>query len=308
MSGPPPDATPEERFGWWLERAEAGDGEAMLEAAECLEHGRGAPQDLDAAVRWYARATRAGVALGPALTGETLFERDPVAGLVWLMLGLERAAEGSELVPVLVSSLSVHGARVSDEAIAAAQVWADACRERAGWPDEVPLPVRVPRPFKPRPAPPADLPVREATSPPGARPVRLGGWVLLAPERLAWDSLVDGLHLRASDDGVTLHFASAQLAPGVDLDGYVRRSIASSAALWQLRDAPSRFLLANAETFSFVLDGAGPSLGQRALKRFAAVDDRVSVLTAIAAAEVFEQRLDELGRLFDSLRTAPRAL
>lgn len=301
MSGPPEDSTPEAAYDWWRARADAGDGEAMVEVAECLERGRGAPKNVDTAVGWYARAVRAGIALAPALTGETVFERDPVAGLVWLMLGLERAGDGSDLLPTFLSSLSVHGSRASDEAVQAAQVWADACRERSEWPDRVPMPLTVAAPFRPRPPTPVDLPKRPRTSLPESQRVSLRGFVLAAPADLSWETLLDGSHLRARREGLTLHVVSAQLAPGVDIESYVRRSIGSSGALWHPVHAAERFLLGTLDTFSVELEGAGPSRGHQALKRFSTIDDRVAILTAVTPHDQFPARRLELETIFDTL-------
>ena len=75
------------RAAWWLKHAQAGDGAAMVEVAERFERGAGVAKSRESALHWYRQATRAGVPLAPALVGETVFEVDPIAGIVWLMLG-----------------------------------------------------------------------------------------------------------------------------------------------------------------------------------------------------------------------------
>lgn len=273
----------------------------MVEVAESLERGRGVAKDTGAAIDWYRRAVHAGVVLAPALLGETIFDADPVAGIVWLLLGFERAPDGGDEAPLFASSLSVYEPRLSDDAVRAAQVWADACREREAWPDEVPMSQRVAAPFRARPPPPP-LPVRTpAPAVAEGQVLAAGPWRLVVPASATVEVLLSGLHVRArSTEAHTVHLVSATLSPGVDLESYVRRSIASSGALWRPRGPADRFLLRGVDTFSTTLDGHGPSAGQWAIKRFAAVDAAVAVLTLVGNSGG-DERPALADALFDSL-------
>ena len=291
------------RFGWWLRHAEAGDGTAMLEVATRLERGAGAPADARAALGWYRRAVHAGVALAPALVGETVFEADPIAGITWLMLGFERAPDGDEANATIATSLSMHEPRLSDAAVQAAQVWADACRERAQWPDEVPAPHYVTAPFRPRPPPPPLSARTPRHSPHLTRPLAFGPWRIALPPAAAVETLRVGQHVKASWGGAfAVHLVWTTPAPGLDVEGYVLRSNASTQRLWRPEAAPSRFLLYGVDTTSCVFTGLGPSSGQRALKRFAAREAHLAVVTAVAPDALFEAKRELLEALVDSLR------
>lgn len=290
------------RAAWWLKHAEAGDGEAMVELAERFERGAGVAKSQETALHWYQKATRAGVTLAPALVGETVFEADPVAGIVWLMLGFERAPSGDDANAVMASSLTIYEPRLSDEAIQAAQVWADACRERDGWPDDVPATHGLRDPFRPRPPTPA-LPTREPrTADHLIKRVAFGPWSTALPPAAQVETIHAGQHLRATWGGAyTQHLVWATLAPGVDIETYVKRSASSTARLWRA-DAPAdRFLLRGLDTTSCVFTGLGPSAGQRALKRFVTRGDQVAVLTAVATVAAFEAKRDSLEAIADGV-------
>lgn len=290
------------RFAWWLAHAERGDGAAMVEVAERLELGAGVEKNAAAALRWYRDAVHAGVTLAPALVGETLFEADPIAGIVWLMLGFERAPMGDDANAVFALSLTTHEPRLSDDAIQAAQVWADACREREGWPDDVPATHGVRSPFRKRPPTP-DLPARTPrASAHLTRELTFGPWRITLPPAAQVETIHVGQHLRATWGGAyTQHLVWATLAPGVDVETYVKRSTSSAAPLWRA-DAPAeRFLLRGLDTTSCVFTGLGPSAGQRALKRFVTRDDQVAVLTAVASVDAFEAKRLSLEAIADSI-------
>ena len=290
------------RFEWWLAHAERGDGVAMVEVAERFERGAGVAKSQQNALHWYRRATRAGVTLAPALVGETVFEADPIAGIIWLMLGFERAPSGDEANAVMASSLTAFEPRLSDEAIQAAQVWADACREREGWPDDVPATHGLRDPFRRRPPTP-DLPTREPRgSEQLVRAVAFGGWSIGLPPAAQVETIHAGQHLRATWGGAyTQHLVWATLAPGIDIETYVKRSAGSTARLWQPEAPADRFLLRGLDTTSCVFTGHGPSAGQRALKRFVTRGDQVAVLTAVAAVSAFEAKRDYLGAIADGV-------
>lgn len=302
---PPKSVTSEKaRFTWWLKYAERGDGDAMVEVAERFERGRGVERSMESALTWYQRAVRAGVTMAPALVGETIFEHDPIAGIVWLMLGFERAPSGDEANPVLASTLAIHEPRLSDDAVMAAQVWADACRERESWPDEVAATHGVKAPFRARPPTPA-LPTRTPkTNEQLTKRTRFGPWSIGLPPAAVVETVNVSMHLRATWGGAyTQHLVWARLAPGIDIETYVKRSGAATARLWKPVEAAERFLLNGFDTTSCVFDGQGPSNGQRALKRFMTRDDQVAVLTAVAAIEPFEAKRDYLIEIADGARS-----
>jgi hypothetical protein len=293
------------RFGWWLKHAEAGDGEAMLEVATRFERGAGVEANAGSALAWYRRAVHAGVAIAPALVGETVFEADPIAGITWLMLGFERAPDGDEANSTIATSLSMHEPRLTDAAVQAAQVWADACRESARWPDEVPTRHHVAAPFRPRPPTPP-LPVRSPREAPQlSRAVSFGPWCVTLPPAASVEMMRVGQHLKATWGGAyALHLVWTTLAPGVDIEGYVQRSNASTQRLWRPEAPPSRFLLHGVDTTSCLYTGLGPSSGQRALKRFMTQGERVAVITALAAVGPFGAKLELLEAVVDSIRVA----
>lgn len=275
----------------------------MVEVAERLESGRGAPKDLPGALDWYRRAVRAGVTLAPALVGETVFERDPIAGLVWLMLALERAPEGAEENALITSSLAQVEPRVTDEAIHAAQVWADACRERDEWPDEVRAASRVERPFRPRPPPPALEERRATPGPLLTKEVRFGPWCARLPPAATLETVQVRFHQRATWGGVhVLHLVWATLAPGVDVEAYVRRSLESQRSLWRPRAAPQRHSVEGLDTTAVQLVGTGPTQGREALKRFVTRDDQVAVLTLVAPPDAIAARRTSHEAVLDSIR------
>ncbi len=295
-----------ERFGWYLARAEKGDGEAMIEVAERLERGVGVTADAVKSLEWYRRATRTGVVMAPALVGETVFERDPIAGIVWLMLGLERAPEEDEANAVIASSLALHAPRLNDAAIQAAQVWADACRERDGWPDEVTPAHRVTEPFVPRPPTPA-LPAREPhVHQQLTQRVSFGPWGVLLPPAASVSTVRLGQHLKATWGGAfTQHLVFSTLAPGVDLATSVKRSLSTGAPLWKQVSGPDRFLMRGLDTTSSVFVGQGPVAGQSALKRYVGHGDALVVLTGVAPSERFEDKRWLLEAVADSLQRLP---
>ncbi|MCU0696146.1 MAG: hypothetical protein MUC96_06435 [Myxococcaceae bacterium] len=301
--GPPASMTSERsRFGWWLGHAEAGDGEAMLEVATRFERGAGVEVNAGAALGWYRRAVHAGVAIAPALVGETVFEADPIAGITWLMLGFERAPDGDDANATIATSLSMHEPRLSDAAVQAAQVWADACRERAQWPDEVPAPHHVTAPFRPRPPTPS-LPQRSPREAPQlTKPLSFGPWRVTLPPAAAIETMRVGQHLKATWGGAyALHLVWTNLAPGVDIDGYVQRSNTSTQRLWRPDAPPARFLLHGVDTTSCLYTGLGPSAGQRALKRFATRDERVAIVTAVAPVAAFGAKFELLEAVLDGV-------
>ncbi len=290
------------RAAWWLKHAQAGDGAAMVEVAERFERGAGVAKSRASALHWYRQATRAGVTLAPALVAETVFETDPIAGIVWLMLGFERAPSGDDANAVIASSLTVFEPRLSDEAIQAAQVWADACRERDAWPDDVPATHGLRDPFRARPATPA-LPSREPRAAAHLiKRVAFGPWSTALPPAAQVETIHAGQHLRATWGGAyTQHLVWATLAPGVDIESYVKRAAASTARLWRPDAKADRFLLRGLDTTSCVFTGLGPSAGQRALKRFVTRDDQVAVLTAVSAVAAFEAKRELLEAIADSV-------
>lgn len=305
-AGPPASLTSEAgRFAWWRARATRGDGAAMVEVAQRLERGRGVEQSPTDALAWYVRAVHAGVPGAPALVGETLFEADPVTGIAWLMLAFERTPQDDDANAVLAATLSLHEPRLTDEAIHAAQVLADACRERECWPDGLATRARVTAPFRPRPPPPP-LPARTPVSVDTlTKVVRFGPWRCLVPPAASVETVLVGRHLRATWGGVfAQHLVWATLAPGVDLEQYVRRSLGPTARLWS-EDARQRFLLRGLDTIELRLSGrSGTTSGQRALKRFTASGDQVAVLTAVAPTRSFEAKTVLLEALADSVEPA----
>lgn len=275
----------------------------MLEVAERLERGAGTEVDAAEALRWYQRAVRANVTIAPALVGETVFDRDPVAGIVWLMLAFERAPDGDDAAATIATSLAVHEPRLSDTAIEAAQVWADACRERGDWPDAVlPAHQRVPAPFKPRPpTPPLDSRLPR-TAPHLSREAQVGPWRCRLPTAASLETLHVGMHLRATWGGVfVLHFVATTLAPGVDLATYVKRSTAATLRHWRPRGAADRFLLRGLDTVSSTFEGLGPSAGTHALKRYTARDEHVAMLTLVAPSRPFTDKASLLEAVVDTL-------
>lgn len=290
-----------ERFSWWRAWAEAGDGDAMVEVAERLGRGAGVARDAAAALDWYGKAVRAGVPRAAAFVGEQVFEADPIAGIVWLLLAFERAPMGDEANAAMAATLTQLEPRLSDEAVQAAQVWADACRERDAWPDEVPTPHAVRAPFRARPPTPP-LPTRTGrTMPMLTQAVTFGPWRVLLPPAARLETLHAGQHLRATWGGAyTQHLVWATLAPGLDIDGYVRRGLSASGRLWVAEAPPARFLLHGLDTTSCVFTGQGVSAGQRALKRFVSFEDQVAVLTSVAAVDAFEKKRTSLEAVADS--------
>jgi hypothetical protein len=291
------------RFMWWLKHAETGEGEAMLEVATRYERGAGVEGNAGSALAWYRRAVHAGVPVAPALVGETIFEADPIAGITWLMLGFERAPEGDDANATIATSLAMHEPRLSDAAVQAAQVWADACREQAGWPDEVSAPHHVTAPFRPRPATPV-LPVRTPRVVPHlTQPLGFGPWRVSLPPAAHVETMRVGQHLKATWGGAfSLHLVWTNLAPGIDIDGYVQRSNGSTQRLWRPESAPTRFLLHEVDTTSCLYTGLGPSSGQRALKRFGTRGERVAIITAVAAVAAFGAKLEFLEAVVDTVQ------
>lgn len=274
----------------------------MIEVAARLERGLGVARDASGALDWYVRAAHAGEPSAPALVGETLFEGDPVTGIAWLMLAFERTPAGDDANAVLAATLALHAPRLTDEAVQAAQVLADACRERACWPDGLTWRPAVASPFRPRPPPPplpTHAPRRLDTL---TKEVRFGPWRCLVPPAAVVETVLVGQHLRASWGGAFVqHLVWATLAPGIDLEQYVRRSLGPTARAWR-EEAVQRFLIAGLDTFEVELLGHGASTGgQRALKRFCARDDQVAVLTAVAPARPFSAKRLLLEAIADSL-------
>lgn len=291
-----------DQLAWWRAHAERGDGVAMIEVAERLERGRGAEKNPVEALAWYTKAVRAGVPAAPALVGETVFEQNPVAGLVWLLLGLERAPEGDDSNVAFASSLSLLEPRLTDRAIEAAQVWADLCREREGWPDDVAAPHGVEAPFRPRPPTP-ELPTREPRHVEHlTQAVRFGPWTARVPPAAHTETVLKNLHLKVTWGGAfAQHLVWATLAPGLDIDAYVRRSLSSTGQLWRKTVGPERFLINGLDTTAIEFTGQGPTVGQRALKRFVTSGDHVAVLTAVAPSEPFGLKRSLLEAIADSV-------
>jgi hypothetical protein len=301
--GPPKAITSENaRFTWWFKHAQRGDGEAMVEVGDRFKRGQGIEPSAEQALHWHRKAVRAGIALAPALVGEAVFETDPLAGIVWLMLGFERSPSGDDANAVMASSLTAFEPRLSDEAIHAAQVWADTCRERDGWPDDVPAPDRLRSPFRARPPTPA-LPIRKPRQRNHlVKRQAFGPWSIALPPAAQIDTIHKGQHLRATWGGVyTQHLVWARLAPGVDIEMYVKRSTNGTARFWKPVATSERFIVSGLDTTSCIFDGLGPSAGQRALKRFVTRDDQVAVLTAVATINAFEAKRESLEAIADGV-------
>lgn len=274
----------------------------MVEVAERFERGRGVEKNAERAVVWYRKAVRAQVPLAPAFVGETIFERAPIEGVVWLLLGLERAPDGSEAGAIITASLSQLEPRLNDAAIAAAQVWADACREREAWPDDVHAPLSIDDAFRPR-APTPPLPTRTPRVVEHVvKETSFGPWRVRLPPAASVNTIAVGLHVKATWGGVfTQHLVWATLARGIDIDTYVKRSIASTVRLWRLEQPAERVLLNGLDTTLLEFAGVGPSVGQRALKRFVTVGDQVAVLTAVAENQPFLEKHALLEAIADSI-------
>lgn len=158
-------------------------------------------------------------------------------------------------------------------------------------------------PFRPRPPTP-ELPIREPrVSDQLVREIAFGRWTIGLPPAAQVETMHAGQHLRATWGGAyTQHLVWARLAPGVDIETYVKRSVSATARLWRPEAPADRFLLRGLDTTGWVFSGLGPSAGQRALKRFVTKDDQVAVLTAVATVEAFETKREYLEAIADSIR------
>jgi hypothetical protein len=276
----------------------------MLEVGQRLERGRGCPPDERQAVEWYRKAVRAGNLLAPAVVGECVFETSPVEGMVWLMLAFERADDGAPSNAALARALTIYEPRLNDRAIAAASVWADRCREGETWPDETSAPNLSFDPFQTRPPPPK-RPLRIPTDAAHlAQEVCFGPWRVLIPSAATIDADGPSQHLAASWDSCTLNLTWATLRPGVSIDRYVFQETTRHTG-WT-RPSFERFVLRGVDSHSTILDDARSQ--ERALLRFACVDEQVATVAILSPAYAFQRHLKEFLAIADSLTFAAKNL
>lgn len=110
----------EKAFQWYLRAADSGDSISMVEVAMAYEEGRGAVLDKNEALRWYRRAAEAGNSDARWRLGKNLYEQERIAeGLCLItMAATSGQPSAQQFLAGLANSLpAAPGRRESDTCV-----------------------------------------------------------------------------------------------------------------------------------------------------------------------------------------------